>query len=327
MNYFNKPKSIVALLTVISFVFSLLGYSRADTTNSKGSDTIPDEVHEARRLGNLFDYYVTESFVILEDHNLTKRISKILEKIANASDHQLTNAKVRVINDASLIAASFPGYIYLSTGLLDILDNEDELAAVLSIKFAASQDNYQYDAFVSEYSSRKLAFIGGLILAAGAIVTGAAIGAASASSAASLAGPTTASTIQSVQAQLLAIPLSAPSGFLLERAVALPDKKVMCNKVGPYFHLPGDMDFKTTIFIFFKELYEGYEGEKELRAIDLASSYLAGAGYKTEGLSSVLTKLLKARSDYLSKGYMSNLLVSQPGLESKIEYFNKINNK
>ena len=321
-------KFVVAAVTMICFIFSWFGYAKADQMTAKVQDIESDEIQDVRRLSNLIDYYVTESFLILDDQKITRRISQILEKISNASDIKWTSFKARVINDPSLIAASSPGYIYVSTGLLDILETEDELAAVLALKFSATQENYQFHAFESEYRSRKLAFIGGFILAAGALVGGAAIGAASAASTASLMGPTTlAGAMQPALYQLVAIPLSVPSGFLFERANALPDKKVICNRVAPYFHLPSDMDFKTTIYIFFKELYEGYEGEKELKDIELASNYLIRAGYKTEGLSSVLTKLLNVRSAYLSKGYISNLLISQPGLEGKIGHVNKINNK
>jgi predicted Zn-dependent protease len=79
-----------------------------------------------------------------------------------------------------------------------------------------------------------------------------------------------------------------------------------------------------SVLVFLGEIYGGYKEDDEIKADNLAISYLRKAGFNSEALVSVFKKLLKLRNEYISKDYVSHLLVAKPGLEERIENANQV---
>jgi len=289
---------------------------------TKKSLVPPIENEKEIKIGNFFDLHVTETFVILDDEELVKKITQIVEKLAKVSGCHYPQYKIRIINDISPFTASFPEYVYISTGLLEILENKDELAAMLATAIARMHEKYQYDSFISEWNQREKALIAGMVIQ---FVFGFGGGLLSAAAAPSAVAASSGS-FQIIQPLAIGVAGIASKPFL-EKVTALPEKKVLYNRLGPELSRTGaaeDLAIKTNIFIFFKEMYEGYDSDKELRTIEIAIRYLDEAGYNPRALVSALAKLLNLRNEYLAKGYISNILIAHPGLEEKIEYANKI---
>lgn len=175
-------KRIFVISIIICFITSIFSPALAEFNclicpDKKTKLKLPDltKAEEEARMGNLFDLYVTENFVILNDDKLNKKVSQIVERITRVSEKPDIQHKVRIINDYLPTAFSFPGYIYVSTGLMDILTSEDELAAVLAAAISRTLDKYQYNAFKSDLRHRRGAFIASIIFTAifqGGLVAG-----------------------------------------------------------------------------------------------------------------------------------------------------------
>ncbi len=270
------------------------------------------KAEEESRIGNLFDLYLAESFVILKDDNLTEKVTKIVEKIAKASDNPDIKYLVRIINDPLPVVSSFPGYIYISSGMLDILENEDELASVVAHAIAHAIEKDQYDTYMTALKMKKIAFVTGSLMPF-LMFAGAGVGAIA-------AGGITGVSISAVGSILL-INYGAYAVSSTVQAIttkSLPERKVTLNRLGPYLHLP-DIKSNLTVLVFFGEIYGGYNEDNELKADELSIRYLNNAGYKPEALVSVFRRLLELRNKYISNGYVSHLFVARPGLEKRIE--------
>lgn len=271
---------------------------------------------EEARMGNLFDLYVTENFIILRDDELNKKVSQIVEKITRVSEKPDIQHKVRIINDHLPTAFSFPGYIYVSTGLLDILTSEDELAAVLAAAISRTLDKYQYNAFKSDLRHKRGVLIASIIFTAifqGGLMAG-------------------------IMAPAMVSGAQQPN--IPQAATKLPERKAVFNRMAVPL---GSMAYASSVSTFHKEIYSGDHSDsynssnsesdsdsdekkaidKERKTIESAVKYLNKAGYNPKALASVFERLLKTREIYYSKGYISNLLIAKPNLEGRIEHANK----
>lgn len=307
-------KYLAAVVSVAFFAASI---------NPTPSYALTDSEEEAR-IGNLFDFYVTETFPVLSDDSTTAKVAAVAERLRRASVPPAAGCKVRIINDAAPLALAFPGYLYISTGLLDILENETELAAVLSLKASFAREKDSYANYRTAYSKRRFTEFISVILAAGFIVGGAMVGAAAASSA-----TTYQSAMQSAaawgQAGGVLAGVSLSHG-LTSTVGKMPERKALLNRKGPPASWQGagaGIDHNAVMIsaqVFLNEIYGGYEAEAELRNIDDAISSMKGAGYDPAGIAVVYWKLLQLRELYLAKGYVSALFTAKPGLEEKIEH-------
>ena len=71
------------------------------------------------------------------DENLNRRINEIGNRVADASGQPEIEYTFRIINDPTINAYAVPGgFVYVNTGLLDILESEDKLAAILGHGYA-----------------------------------------------------------------------------------------------------------------------------------------------------------------------------------------------
>ncbi len=300
-------KRFFSIFIIFSFLFNGLLSIR-----SEGADY--DEAEKETRIGNLFDFYLTESFVMLRDDNLNRKVTKIVEKIIKVSDKPDIKYIVRIINSPLPVASSFPGYIYVSTGMLDILENEDELASVVAHAVAHVNEKDLYETYVSARKMKKIVFVTGSLMPflgfsglGVAAITGTAL-----------------STI-TIEFILYVVPgiYAASSMVQAMTEQKIPEKKIAINKLGPYLYL-SDSESNLSVLVFFGDVYSGYKQDKEIMADKLTVDYLNKAGYKSEALITVLEKFSKLRNEYIAKGYITHLLIARPGLEQRIKDANQI---
>jgi len=132
------------------------------------------------------DRLITSSHIILFDEALTKRIAEIGNKVIKASDKPDVNCTFRIINNPTINAYSTASgkrnFIYINTGLLDIIESEDELAVVLAHEIAHAVKKHQIKFLKSVAWS---VFVKNFLLEFGADVAGIYLGPVLAPSAAS----------------------------------------------------------------------------------------------------------------------------------------------
>lgn len=125
-----KVKRIIQNLAFFSlFVFPLISHAEYDK-----------EV----KFGFYADRFFISTHTILFDEVLNKRITEIGNRVAKVSDKPDMEYTFRIVNDPVINAYSTAGgYVYINTGLLDVLESEDELAAVLGHEIVHTNKSHQ----------------------------------------------------------------------------------------------------------------------------------------------------------------------------------------
>ena len=253
-------------------------------------------VFTERIVGGLIFGSFQNTFVMIDDEALNMKVFKIVTSLSKESGNMNVDYKIFLINDRLPIAAALPyGYIYISSGLLDILENEDELAATIAHALAHLNEKTLYETYVvglekGDLEAQKLKVSRYML----AFLFYGAIG--------------------------VALEASKPdTGFILPTKVPL--NKAMFNREGLKLFSPGG---NWNTYAFFQEVYQGYENEKEMRADELAVGYLHKAGYNPHALVSVLEKFSKLRPYYEANGYYSHIWGSFSQVEERIQNAKRI---
>lgn len=85
------------------------------------------------QMGRAISRKVEKEYKLAQDPLLRKRVDDIGRKIVAVSDRQDIDYHFEVLDDEEVNAISLPGgYIYVNKGLVDVVDNDDQLAAVLA---------------------------------------------------------------------------------------------------------------------------------------------------------------------------------------------------
>jgi len=108
---------------ILSFILSLIFFSRTGFS----VDT------KEMQFGFAQDRKVLSEKTVVLDYALSDRINKIGNRVVRASDRPDMKYTFRVLNDPTINAFSAAGgFVYINTGLLDVLESEEQLAAVLA---------------------------------------------------------------------------------------------------------------------------------------------------------------------------------------------------
>jgi predicted Zn-dependent protease len=125
------------------------------------------EYDEETKFGFYADRFFISTHTILFDEALNKRINEIGNRVAKASGKLDVKYTFRVVNDPIINAYSAAGgYIYINTGLLDVLESEDELASVVAHEIAHTNKGHQIGFAKAARSAEISSFIIGSILSA-----------------------------------------------------------------------------------------------------------------------------------------------------------------
>ena len=130
------------------------------------------------KFGFYADRMVVAQQTILFNNALNKRINEIGNCIAKASDRPDIKYTFRVVNDPTINAfAAAGGFVYVNTGLLDILESEDELAVILGHEIGHVSKKHQINFIHSAHRRKVAGKVVGVLLGAVLIVgTSAAVG-------------------------------------------------------------------------------------------------------------------------------------------------------
>jgi predicted Zn-dependent protease len=84
-------------------------------------------------MGKAIDLQVQKEYKFTNDPLLQKRVEDIGKKIAAVSDRKEIDYYFQVLEDEQVNAVSLPGgYVYVNSGLLEKVSNDDELACILA---------------------------------------------------------------------------------------------------------------------------------------------------------------------------------------------------
>lgn len=155
----------------------LLGLPGQASAALFGEITIKDEIE----LGREFDQKVREQMPVLDDPMISSYVADVVKRIVDAMPNKLPYpVTTTVINNRSMNAFAIPGgYVYVFTGLIMGLDNEDELAAVLCHELAHVSQRH----VAKRYEDMQLASLGSLLGMIGGAILGIAGGGSNAAAA------------------------------------------------------------------------------------------------------------------------------------------------
>jgi len=263
-------KRIILGLVLLLLVFSKISFA--------------GDANEEMKFGFYADRVVVATQTILFNDALTKRVTEIGNKVAKASDKPDMKYTFRVINDPTINAYSAAwGFVYITTGLLDILETEDELAAVMAHEITHTSKNHQINFIYAAHRRKVAGQVAGFVLGVGLGVAGG-----------MAMGPSPS-------------PYSPSYGMHQQLVQQMVETGV---KVG--------MAMGDAIGI---SMIKGYGKEQELEADTHAVKYTQKAGYDPNALIGVFKKLVSIRNrlGINEKNYVSSLINAEPGLEERIK--------
>jgi predicted Zn-dependent protease len=141
-----------------------------------GGVTIKDE----KEMGRKFDAMIRSSLPIVDDPEIKQYVVDLAARLVRAMPRQLYTFNAQVILNNTLNAFAVPGgYIYIFTGLIMNLNNEDELAGVMAHELAHVTQRH----VASRLERAQFVTLGSLLLAVAGIAAGGSGGGAVAMSA------------------------------------------------------------------------------------------------------------------------------------------------
>lgn len=113
------------------FILLLVSGAQAAPAEAPLPHLLPPAVEA--QFGAYVDAIITSQFPVLNDPTLTKRVAAVVSRITAQSPRAQEDWTVRVLNTTLVNAFAGPGnYVYVTVGLLDLLEDQSELAAVLA---------------------------------------------------------------------------------------------------------------------------------------------------------------------------------------------------
>jgi predicted Zn-dependent protease len=129
---FVPLKNPFVLFLLFSFLFLCACASRQTSTENH-QDLSYLEVEMEKRFGNYVDAIVANYYPTYKDEDLTQEVAKIGNNLVAVSGRQDLVFTFKILNTGEVNAFAGPGgFVYITIGLLDILESKDELASVLA---------------------------------------------------------------------------------------------------------------------------------------------------------------------------------------------------
>ena len=124
------------------------------TSTEHNRDLSYFEVEKERRFGNYVDAIVANYYPIYKDEDLIQKVAQIGNNLVSVSGRQDLVFTFKLLNTGEVNAFAGPGgFVYITIGLLDILESKDELAAVLAHEIGHI---YERHSIRSYYNAKKM---------------------------------------------------------------------------------------------------------------------------------------------------------------------------
>jgi predicted Zn-dependent protease len=218
------------------------------------------------RRGNHWDALLRDGAPVYDDPEVTARVAEIGQKVVAASGNPLNfEFRFTVLNSAESTAFAAPGgFVYVTTGLLQNLKSEDELAAVLAHEIGHINERHPMRTGMSPGAKKFWT----TVISLGSMAAGAYL-----SSVVGEALRGMDQTIITPNGYMIAIdPVSSKAASLVDSLT-----QIATSQLG------------QQIVVSF---YQGYKDEFEFKADELAMTYSKSAGYKPDALLGVFERLI-----------------------------------
>lgn len=262
----------------------------------------PDIAAEIRNCGNSSDRFIAGCVVLLENDSLGAYVNEVLGRLQKSLKERspefvaLGAVQVLIVNDPHINAFSTGGQLlFVTTGLLNELHSEDELAGVLAHELAHTYFQHPYKTMrAAQAAQTRSQFYTTLFVIA---VAGPSIG-AGASSAAAVGSATPAAFQAIVPAQQASIMLQSMSQATMAAGSAVSSGNI-CEQ---------ELVLKTM---------KGFREDEETSADQLAIQLLKQGGFQPAEYVELLRRLQVA-SVAQKNQYYSKLIYALPGLTKRI---------
>jgi predicted Zn-dependent protease len=245
---------------------------------------------DVKAFGLYVDRKVLTNKTLVLDKVVEEKIGKVGARVAKAADCLTVDYAFMVLNEPAINAFSTSsGYIYITTGFLDVLKKEDELAAALAREIAHICKNHHYDFVASAHQKKNAKKLAGYAISTG---VGIAIG----------------TTLGALVGAAFPLPTASPNPYSAYLSVI------------ETLAWTGSED-KSKIDEFAFLLAQGsYHGEQELEADLEAVVYLKKAGYDPHGLLTMLNtlKIISDNYGFGKQHFEIHYIDAEPGLEERI---------
>ncbi len=125
----------VKILVILMSVY-LAGCATEYNLATQKQETLIFGVEKEIAVGNSIAHYIDQEYEINTDIDINERVTNIAKRIEKVCDRTEIFYTVQIIDEDEVNAFALPGgYIYVYKGLLDEVDNDDQLAGVIAHEF------------------------------------------------------------------------------------------------------------------------------------------------------------------------------------------------
>jgi predicted Zn-dependent protease len=138
---FHLKRSLKSLSVILAIVFLFSGCA---TTTARGLDAEAiarqSPVASEQAVGDEIHREILSQFYPYTDPKVVKYVNDVGQDLARSAKRKELKYRFTILYNEKIYATSAPGgYVYVTTGMLNFLDNEAELAAVIAHEIAEQQ--------------------------------------------------------------------------------------------------------------------------------------------------------------------------------------------
>ncbi len=164
-----------AFCLIVCLLLAACASTPPDQAPQEGEKLLTEE--EEIKFGYYVDQAITDEFIVLKNARLTGQIEAIGRRLVAVSHRPELPFTFRVLNDEMVNAFAGPGgFVYVTTGLLDIFESKDELAAVLAHEIGHVTAKHSLRALINAQRAQGALFLVNIVGALASAVTGAPAG-------------------------------------------------------------------------------------------------------------------------------------------------------
>ncbi len=240
-------------------------------------DDIDIDGDKLEALGRAMDHVLQHDYIFLADARTQGAIEDILRRLTASGDQLSTNYSVYLLNSVLPNAFASPsGSIYVTTGLLDSLQDEAELAFVLAHQISHVEGADSYAEFAKVHSKRNK-IMWGTFIAMG-VITIATLGAmASAGAALNTAGVSAAQASGMAALNTVAV--------VSTQLTQIENSRIRFAKAGIQSEPAHHPVFAPALFsAMHQSVFDGHGVESETRCNIAARELLVNAGFQFDDI-------------------------------------------
>ncbi len=126
-------KNLTLYLILVALLFIVYGCRTAYNLATQQEELIFISSEREVRMGKSIAREIENRFKLVEDVEIQSRVQNIGEKLAAVGDRVEISYYFKVLDDEQVNAFALPGgYIYINSGLIERVESDDELAAVIA---------------------------------------------------------------------------------------------------------------------------------------------------------------------------------------------------